>query len=54
MPLLRLAAVILFILAALAAFGWGASWSAGTIVGLISAGLACLAASFLPIPSPPS
>lgn len=52
MPLLRLAAVILFVFAAIASFGWGITWAASTIAGLIAVGLACFAASFLPN-SPP-
>jgi hypothetical protein len=45
---LRIAAVILFISAAIGSFSWGVDWTLGTILGLIAAGLACLAASFLP------
>jgi hypothetical protein len=52
-PLLRLAAVVLFIFAALAGFGAGIHWTLQTILGLIAAGLACLAASGLTIPQPP-
>jgi len=54
MGLLRLAATILFILAALAGLGWAISWQLDTIVGVIAAGLGCWCASTLPIPQPPS
>jgi hypothetical protein len=44
--LFRLAAVILFVLAALAAFGFLVHTGVDVQRGLIAAGLACLAASF--------
>lgn len=53
MPLLRLAAVVLFILAALAGLHWAVHWTTDTVIGVIAAGLACLAASGLDIPHPP-
>jgi hypothetical protein len=52
--LLRLAAVVLFVVAALAGFGIGTHWDVAALLGLIASGLACLAASGLVIPSPPS
>jgi hypothetical protein len=47
--LLRLAAVVLFILAAIG----GIHWDLDTLLGVVAAGLACLAASDLVIPTPP-
>jgi hypothetical protein len=43
----RIAAVVLFIFAAIGSFSWGVDWTLGTILGLIALGLACLAASSL-------
>jgi hypothetical protein len=43
----RIAAVILFLFAAVGAFGWGNSWTVGTVLGLLALGLACLAAAGL-------
>lgn len=53
MGLLRLAAVVLFILAALGCAGLGVHWTTHTAVGVLAAGLACWAASTLTIPQPP-
>ena len=47
---LLIGSVVLFILAALCSFFTGINVSADTITGLICAGLAAFAASFLPIP----
>jgi hypothetical protein len=52
--LLRLAAVVLFVLAALGSFGWPVQWGFGTTLGVIALGLAWLAASLIDLPAPPS
>jgi len=54
MGLLRLAAVVLFVLAALGGFGWLFHPELLTLLGLIAAGLACWCASGVSIPQPPS
>jgi hypothetical protein len=51
--LLRLAAVVLFILAAIGGLDIGIHWDLDTLLGVVAAGLACLAASDLVIPTPP-
>jgi hypothetical protein len=51
--LLRLAAVVLFVLAALGGFGWGLHLGLLAVLGLLAAGYACVVASSLTIPSPP-
>ena len=53
MGLIRLASVALFLVAALGWFGWVVEASERTLFGLLAAGLACLAASFLPHPPGP-
>jgi hypothetical protein len=40
----RIAAIILFLFAAIGAFGWGVNWALGTVLGLLALGLVCLAA----------
>jgi hypothetical protein len=52
--LLRLAAVVLFVVAALAGFDLGLHWDVDTLLGVVASGLACLAASGLVIPTPPA
>jgi hypothetical protein len=54
MGLLRLAAIVLFVLAALSGFDWLVHTSLGTLLGLVAAGLACWCASGTSIPQPPS
>ena len=44
----RIAAVILFIFAAVGLFDWGVNWTLGTCLGLLALGLACLTASLIP------
>jgi hypothetical protein len=51
--LLRVAALVLFILAALALFGAIGSWTTRTDLGLIAAGLACATAAAFPLPAIP-
>ena len=47
---LLIGSIVLFILAALCSFVSGINADADTVTGLICAGLAAFAASFLPIP----
>lgn len=53
MQILRLAAVVAFLLAAIAGLDIGIHWDLDTLLGVVAAGLACLAASDLVIPTPP-
>lgn len=50
--LLYVASIVLFVLAALAGFGVISGWTLDTIVGVVAAGLACLAAAGVPWPPP--
>lgn len=52
--LFRVAALVLFILAALAGFGVIDSWTARTILGLIAAGAACVTAAGFTFPAIPT
>jgi hypothetical protein len=52
--LLRLTAIVLFIIAAIGGLNLGIHWDLDTLVGVVAAGLACLAASDLVIPTPPA
>lgn len=51
--LLRLAGLVLFILAALALFGIIGGWTTRTDLGLIAAGLACVTAAGFNLPAIP-
>jgi hypothetical protein len=51
--LLRLAAVVLFVLAALGGLDFGIHWTTHTVLGVLAAGLALLAAALIVIPAPP-
>ncbi len=52
--LLRVAALILFLLAALYAFGWLIDANTGNAVGCVALGLAAFVLSGLPFPYPPA
>jgi membrane-associated phospholipid phosphatase len=54
MQLFRIAAFVLFVIAACVGIGLGTHWDVDTLLGLIAAGLACLAASGFTPPAPPS
>jgi hypothetical protein len=52
--LLRVAAIVLLVLAALAGFGVIDAWTTRTVLGLIAAGCACAVASGLTVPTLPA
>jgi hypothetical protein len=54
MPLLRLAAFVLFLAGAAGAWGWPFEWSPLRVLASVALGLACWVASGVSIPQPPS
>jgi hypothetical protein len=53
MILLRVLAAVLFILGALASFGWLLDQAPGRALGLVACGLLAWVVSTFPVPSPP-